>query len=457
MEEQLKALLGADRVSTDPADIADHSYDAWPVAVKWRAQNKVPLGPDAVVRPHTVEEVSLLCQWASSSVTPLTAWGAGSSVTGAPLAAGGIALDLSSLDRTIEINTTNATVRSEAGKIGHLLEAEVNQHGFTLNHSPQSLYRSTIGGWVATRSSGQFSSRWGSIEDLCVSFTVVLADGRIVSMPDAPRQAAGPDLRHLFIGSEGVMGVVTDVTLRLFELPETRLYETLLFEKLEDGLTSIRTIMQRGLQPFLVRLYDADEAPHAMKDDTLKQPVLFLGCEGPTACAEAELASCLQNCSEAGGRPVGPAPVEAWMERRFDFSAIEQLLARRGGLAETIEVAAGWDRVGDVYARMRSALTPLVDEVLGHFSHAYSHGTSLYLILLGACDDDAAAEELLLQIWDTAMRECMAAGAAISHHHGIGYARRGVVAPYLGEAYSLLKGVKQVVDPQGILNPGKLV
>lgn len=276
-------------------------------------------------------------------------------------------------------------------------------------------------------------------------------------MPDAPRQTAGPDLRHLFIGSEGVMGVVTDVTLRLFELPETRLYETFFFEKIGDGLASIRAIMQRGLQSFLVRLYDADEAPLAMKDDTLRQPVLFLGCEGPTACAEAELASYPEIFAEAGARPVGPEPVGAWMERRFDVSATEQLLARLGGLAETIKVAVGWDRIGDVYARMRSALTPLVDEVLGHFSHAYSHGTSLYLILLDACDDDAAAEERLLRIWDTAMRECMAAGAAISHHHGIGYARRGVVAPYLGEAYSLIKGVKQVFDPQGILNPGKLV
>lgn len=147
MEEQMKALLGADRVSIDSADIADHSYDAWPVAVKVAGPEQGTPGSDVVVRPHTVEEVSLLCQWASSSVTPLTARGIGSAVTGAPLAAGGNALDLSSPDHTIEINTTNATVRSEAGKIGHLLEEEVNQHGFTLNHSPQSLYHSTIGYW----------------------------------------------------------------------------------------------------------------------------------------------------------------------------------------------------------------------------------------------------------------------------------------------------------------------
>ncbi|HCN09419.1 MAG TPA: FAD-binding oxidoreductase [Lentisphaeria bacterium] len=456
--EQLATLLGNDRVSRDPDALAAHSYDAWPVAVKWRRQNKAPLQPEAIVTPTSVDDVSRLLAWASAHNVPVTPWGAGSAVTGAPLAAqGGVSLDLGGMDKTIALNRINHTVRVEAGKMGHHLEAELHAAGLTLNHSPQSLDRSTVGGWLATRASGQFSSRWGSIENLCVSFTVVLPDGRIIEMPDTPRSATGPDLRHLFIGSEGTMGVIVDVTMRVFELAEQRLYETVVFDRLTDGIDAIRRIMQHGLRPFVLRLYDEDEAPHAMKDASSRQPVLFLGCEGTSAMATTEMNACVEVCSADNGTPVGGAAVEAWMERRFDFSAVENVLDRPGGFAETIEIASGWDKIGQLYQDMKAALVPLADEVLGHFSHAYTHGTSLYLILIGACEDDDAAEQRLLEIWDVAMERCLAGGGAISHHHGIGYVRRQYLKPYLGEVHDLLCNVRSVVDSAGIMNPGKFV
>jgi len=456
--EQLATLLGSDRVSQHPDALAAHSYDAWPVAAKWRRQNKAPLQPEAIVTPTSVDDVSRLLAWASAHNVPVTPWGAGSAVTGAPLAAqGGVSLDLGGMDKTIALNRINHTVRVEAGKMGHDLEAELHAAGLTLNHSPQSLDRSTVGGWLATRATGQFSSRWGSIENLCVSFTVVLPDGRIIEMPDTPRSATGPDLRHLFIGSEGTMGVIVDVTMRVFELAEQRLYETVVFDRLTDGIDAIRRIMQHGLRPFVLRLYDEDEAPHAMKDASSRQPVLFLGCEGTSAMATTEMNACVEVCSAANGTPTGGAAVEAWMARRFDFSAVENVLDRPGGFAETIEIASGWDRIGQLYQDMKAALVPLADEVLGHFSHAYTHGTSLYLILIGACEDDDAAEKRLLEIWDVAMERCLAGGGAISHHHGIGYVRRQHLKPYLGEVHDLLCNVRSVVDPTGIMNPGKFV
>lgn len=456
--DQLKSLIDPQCISSNLEDVARHSYDAWSVAVKWKRQGKAPMAPDAVVRPQRREDVGLVLKWASEQGVPVTPWGAGSAVTGAPLPAqGGISLDLSELNCTIEINETNYTVRVEAGKMGDALERELNTKGFTLNHSPQSLDRSTVGGWLATRATGQFSSRWGGIEDLCQSFTVALPNGDLVPMPDAPRASVGPDLRHLFMGSEGVLGVIIDVTLRMFEIAETRLYETFRFDKLENGLEALRRMMQSGLRPFLLRLYDANEAPHAVKDVSLKQPILFVGCEGWKQIATAEMNLCQQIGAEANGKQLGGGAVEAWMERRFDFSAIEEVLNRPGGFAETIEVASGWDRIHHVYREMKESLVPLADEVLGHFSHAYTHGTSLYLILLGSCEDDEAAEKRLLEIWDTAMHQCLACGAAISHHHGVGYVRRKFIQSYWGQAYEILKGLKRVVDPNGIMNPGKLV
>ena len=414
--------------------------------------------PELVVRPQNQGEVSRLLAWANLRGVAVTPWGAGSAVTGAPLPTqGGISLDLSRMNRTLHIDSTNLLVRVEAGKIGIQLEQELNEMGFTLNHSPQSLNRSTVGGWLSTRSSGQFSSRWGNIEDLCISFTVVLANGEVWTMPQTPRAAVGPDLRHIFIGAEGTSGVITEVSLKMFPLPETRRYESIRFPKLQQGLNAVRQIMQSGLRPFLVRLYDADESKHVLADVRFADSVLFIGCEGIREVAMAEMHAAVDICLRSGGETIGPDPAESWMQRRFDFSAFERTLGLPGGIAETVEVSHFWSEVERTYGAMKEALRPVVDQVLCHFSHAYPQGTSLYLILFGRAVDDRAAEQTILQIWDVAMEAALRNGAAISHHHGIGYARRKYIAPYLGSGYKMIQQLKETVDPNGIMNPGKLV
>ena len=454
----LKKLLGPECLSLEAADLDRHSYDCWPVAVKWQRQERSVMRPDLVVRPRHQDEVARVLAWANARGIAVTPWGAGSSVTGAPLAAqGGICLDLGAMDRTLQIDPLNHLVRVEAGKLGHHLEGELNDAGFTLNHSPQSLDRSTVGGWLSTRSSGQFSSRWGNIEDLCLFFVVVLADGRVVETPRTPRAATGPDMRHFFIGAEGTAGVITEVCLKIFPLPEKRLFETIRFAALHQGLEAMRCFMQAGLRPFLVRLYDAEESGHALRDEEFAAPVLFAGCEGLERMATPEMAAVVDICVQCGGECLGSAPVEAWMQRRFDFSAIEQVLAKPGGLAETIEVAHFWSALESTYETMKTALEPLADRVLGHFSHVYPQGASLYLILMGTAADDAAATREILRIWDVAMAAALRCGAAISHHHGIGYVRRSFVEPYLGAGFEILRRFKAAVDPQGIMNPGKLV
>jgi alkyldihydroxyacetonephosphate synthase len=258
------------------------------------------------------------------------------------------------------------------------------------------------------------------------------------------------------MGAEGTLGVITDVTLRIFRLAPFRLLEALAFDSVEAGVLAMRVIMQAGLRPFLVRFYDRDEARHAMQDPATNQCVMFLGFEGLESVARAEYAAALELCRESGGHPVGAAPVEAWMARRYDFSTVENLLAEPGGLAETIEVAHFWDRILETYQALKRALAPFADEVLGHFSHVYPHGTSLYIILLGRVADDAQAEEVLLKVWDTAMAICVSQGAAISHHHGAGLARQPYVGAALGTSHTVLQRIKGVLDPAGIMNPGKL-
>ncbi|MBN8639849.1 MAG: FAD-binding oxidoreductase [Anaerolineae bacterium] len=453
----LRTLLDADSVFDGEDVLKQFAYDGWPVAAKWRNQGKAPLKPEVVVRPAREEQIPKLLRWANEHGVALTPWGAGSSVTGAPLPlTGGITLDLSLLDRTLEINERNLTVTVQTGKMGQMLEAELNRHGYTLNHSPQSLDRSTVGGWLSTRATGQFSSKWGGIENLLVGFDVVLADGSTAHFQTGPRMAVGPDLRHVFVGAEGTMGVITQVTLQMFRQSAHRIFQTLAFANLDDGVAVMREVMQRGLKPFLLRFYNVVESRHAMKDPGFNQCAMFIGFEGEQGIAEAEYRVAKAIWDGYGAQELGPVAVEKWMERRFDFSTVENILKTPGGLAETIEIAHFWDGIEETYQRLAQELAPYADEVLAHFSHAYPQGTSLYLILLGQCADDAEAEAALLKVWQTAMTVCLETGAALSHHHGVGVARKDFVRSALGSSMPVLERVKQVLDPQNILSPGKL-
>jgi len=183
---------------------------------------------------------------------------------------------------------------------------------------------------------------------------------------------------------------------------------------------------------------------------------MFLGFEGVQAVADAEYNWALGLCREHGGRAIGPDGAVGWMARRFDFSAIENVLARPGGVAETIEISDFWGSIEGTYIALKAALAPLADEVLCHFSHIYAQGTSLYVILVGQAQDAAAAEARIREIWDVAMRICLERGAATSHHHGVGLARKAFVAADQGTAMIVNQRIKSALDPNNILNPGKL-
>jgi alkyldihydroxyacetonephosphate synthase len=454
--ELIKAI-GKQAVLLDDTSIDLHSYDVWPVATKWRQQGKQPYRPDAIVRPSDATQVSQVLQWAQKREVPVTPWGLGSSVTGAPLPLrGGIVLDMSAMHEIIALNEKSLYVSVQAGALGSDLELYLNKRGYTLNHSPQSLYRSSVGGWVSTRASGQFSSRWGSMEDLTLGLEVVLPTGEVVETNFAPRAAIGPDLRHLFLGSEGTLGVITAVTLKIFPLPESRIFETVLFPSVESGVEAMRLITRAGLRPFLVRFYDPEETQHVMPDVDVGICAMFLGFEGLENMARAEQQATLQICTDQGGWCIGPDNARNWMRRRFDFSAIENLLEQEGGLAETIEVAHFWDAILETYYTLKSALRPHADQVLAHFSHVYPQGTSLYIILLGKTDGDEQAEDQMMKIWEMAMRISLDQGAAISHHHGVGVARLPYIREELGSIYPVLQKLKNALDPYDLMNPGKL-
>ena len=318
------------------------------------------------------------------------------------------------------------------------------------------LYRSSVGGWLATLATGQFSSRYGGIEDLAVAYRVVLATGEVAELKASPRAAMGPDLRQLFIGSEGTLGVITQVTYKILPLPRDQRLQTFQMPDVGAGLAVMREQAAVGLRLFLLRLDDADEARHAMADPQVDDPILFAGTEGEPAVSAAEMGVLTELAISHGASVLGPHAADVWMGRRFDFSTVENYVNTSGGFAETIEVAHMWRHIEGLHAALKAALAPLADEVLAHFSHVYTQGTSMYLILLGRAADDAAATERLEKIWATAMEVCLEQGAELSHHHGGGLARSPYSRRSLGSAHPVLRKLKHALDPDAILNPGKL-
>lgn len=453
----LKSILPESQVLSDRETLQASSHDTWPLSTKLRRLGCHDHQADVVVKVTDEKQIQQVLALATANDTPVTPRALASSVTGQPLPTrGGIVLDVTGMTQHREINITNLTVEVSAGYNGGQLEDELQQMGWTLGHSPQSLYQSTVGGWLSTLATGQFSSYYGGIEELVTAYTVILATGEKLRLKASPRAAMGPDLRQLFIGAEGTLGIVTSVQLKIFPLPQTRLYDSLELPSIDAGLEIMREQAMAGLRPFLLRLYDTNEARHAMQNPLQDKPVMFLGTQGVDAVAHAEMDAFMAIVHRHGGKSIGSEGVLKWMERRFDFSTVEKLLDSHGGFAETIEIAHTWDGISGLYHALHEMLTPLADEVLSHFSHVYPQGTSMYMILLGRESSDREAVEKLRTIWRETMRVCLEHHAELSHHHGGGLVRSPYARESLGSAHLLLRRVKQALDPNGTLNPGKL-
>lgn len=454
---ELKKIVPEDQVLTDTYSLQASSHDTWPLSTKLRRLGSHEYQADVVVKVTQEHQIQQILALATENDTPVTPRALASSVTGQPLPTrGGIVLDLSEMVQNREINATNLTVEVSTGYNGGKLEDELQQMGWTLGHSPQSLYQSSVGGWLSTLATGQFSSYYGGIEDLITAYTVILATGEKIRLKASPRAAMGPDLRQLFIGAEGTLGVVTSVQLKMFPLPQTRLFDTLELPSIETGLEIMREQAMAGLRPFLLRLYDTAEARHAMQNPMQDKPVMFLGTQGVDTVAHAEMDAFMNIVYRHGGTSLGTAGVLKWMDRRFDFSTVEKLLDSTGGFAETIEVAHTWDGITCLYKDLTETLRPLASEVLSHFSHVYPQGTSMYMILLGHEETDEEAVLKLRTIWGETMRVCLKHKAELSHHHGGGLVRSPYARESLGSAHLLLRRIKHALDPNGILNPGKL-
>jgi alkyldihydroxyacetonephosphate synthase len=471
-ERLLERLRGVcAEVTVDDTARAEAGRDWWPLAIRWATRGAVPARPAVVARPTDAVQVAGILAACHDARVPVTAMAGRSGVCGSSIPLfGGVALDMCGLSGVVDIDTTSLLTEVLPGTFGPDLEEVLRARGVTVGHWPQSMDLSTVGGWVACRGAGQYSTRYGKIEDMVTGLEVALADGRVISTGGTgPRAAVGPDLTQLFVGSEGVLGVITEVQLRLHPVAPAQGRRAFSFSSFGDGLEACRRVLQRGGTPAVLRLYDATES--ARNFELADQCALIVLDEADPGLLDTTLAVVDAECAATGGRPTDDGIVERWLSHRNDVSALAPLY-RAGIVVDTIEIAARWSTLPRLYEACVSALVGLEGTLAAsaHQSHAYTDGACLYFTFGGRMPDaptgpagpdaeasaDSWAEQYYTSAWRVVMDLVRAHGGTISHHHGVGINRARFMAGALGGAFEVLVGMKESLDPRGILNPGKL-
>ena len=498
--------VGPDAVSTRQSDLFAYSRDLWPKSIIQLREGKVPFPPDVVVWPSDEEQVQRLVKLANEERFALIPFGAGSGVCGGTLpVAGGVVVDLKKMNRIMPPDPQTMTATFEPGVIGWHAEMEMDRLGYTIGHFPSSIYCSSVGGWVAARGAGQESSRYGKIEDMVVSLRFVTGEGDLIDTGAMGTPDQVNPLNQLLIGSEGTLGVITRTTLRIHKKPVVYFPRGTRFPDVRSAVEAMRLIFRLGLRPTVVRLYDefdtiigfgkgklaADHKEKKPKNKFLQSILGELAVPGeltetvlkrmlsapailnriadfvPGGCMlvtvfsgedeqllSAELKAALSVYTACGGKDQGELPGQHWLKHRYSVSYKQPKIFHTGGFADTMEVAAPWDRIMPLYRAVRKAVSPHAF-IMAHFSHAYLDGCSIYFTFVGA-RRDGKAETLYDNIWNAAQEAVIASGATISHHHGVGISKARFMPRQHAGGLPYFKAVKAAFDPNGVMNPGKL-
>lgn len=535
LRDALMAALSPRQVSERQTDRRSYARDLWPLQLLRSLHHQPPPLPELVVWPETEAQVIAVVTLARQFRMPLTPFGGGSGVLGGAMPSpNGLVMDLKRMDFVGQVDIANGTVTVGPGVLGWHLEEKLRAQGFTLGHFPSSLMTATVGGYVATRSAGQFSSRYGKIEDMVVSLRFVSGTSEVFDTASlSPHD--GPELAQILLGSEGTLGVITAVQLRVHRAPATARYRGVRFHTLEQGLLAMRLIMQAGLRPSVLRLYDeldtflvgrgdkplSEKAEKPEKSEkTVHEPVdtlsharaqednhagggslkdrlktgarslldrfpqvtrsavrmalgrpalleaavdrflphdllLILGTEGEPEEVDATMTTLQALCLKAGGQDLGTEPGERWLAKRYDVSFKMPTFFYHGAFVDTVEVAATWEHIPALYHAVRQAVADQV-MIMAHFSHAYPEGLSIYFSLGGSAESLETAELRYHAAWKKAMAVVHQAGGTVSHHHGVGQMKAAQVMEEQGAFVERWQHLKRHLDPDGILNPGKL-
>jgi len=421
-----------------------------------------------VARPADEDDVVRVLDWAGSAGVVVVPFGGGSSVVGGGEYRGErpwLSLDLTALDRVLEIDPVSRAARIQGGALGPVLEEQLRPHGLTLRHFPQSFEFSTLGGWLATRAGGHYATLHTHIDDLVESMRVVTPVGVSASWR-LPGSGAGPSPDRLFLGSEGTLGVITEAWMRLQDRPRFKASASVTFGGMAAAMGAVRAIAQSGLHPANCRLLDPGEA--ALSGASSGSPVLVLGVESAVHPVESRLAELTALARDSGGALAADAgkdsAADAWRSAFLRMPYVRDGMARMSGIVETFETACTWDTVEELYATVKAEVGAAVTEVTGapglvncRFTHVYPDGPAPYFTVIAAGRPGSE-----VAMWDdvkTAASEVLGRlGATITHHHAVGRDHRRGYDRQRPEPFAVaLRAAKAALDPAGVLNPGVLI
>ena len=537
IRKELKAIVGPRRVSLRPVDLDTYARDMWPrLLFARRAGEPAQHLPYAVVWPESAREVATIVRAARAMGVPVIPYGGGSGVCGGVVPIrGGITIDLKRMQSLRAVRGDELIADVEAGLSGERFERDLARRGFTFGNFPSSIYCSTVGGWLATRAAGQLSTKYGKVEDRVAGLSVVTGTGEIIDTDGPSRALGGPNWTQLIVGSEGTLGIITSARLRLSPAPQLRVFRGYEVGSVAAGVEAIRRVLQRGLRPAVVRLYDELDtflnsmkssgsshdntdrthayaptpmpgegalpilpgAPEPEDDGPLRRLLalgrrgsrnlrkdaigallsrpravnglvgavaekiarkgckMIIGLEGARIRTEIEAALVFAELERAGAKDLGEEPGRAWLAHRYAVSYRMSPVFRDGAFVDTMEVASSWEQLLDLYHSVREAIGRHA-VVMAHFSHAYAEGCSIYFTFAGHADDRAGSERLYDAIWRDGLEAATRVGGTISHHHGVGLLKAPFMFGEHREAMSILHGLKRTLDPDDIMNPGKM-
>ena len=448
---------------SDPYERALHSYGRAYRDVVRAFRGRFDHPPDVVAHPRDERELEQVLEWCAGAGAAAIPFGGGTSVVGGveprvPQAAA-VSIDLKAMDRVLEVDRESRAARIQAGATGPRLEEQLKRQGLTLRHYPQSFEYSTLGGWIATRAGGHFATLHTHIDDFVESVRAITPRGAWESRR-LPGSGAGPSPDRMLIGSEGILGVITEAWVRVQEAPRFKESAAVLFDSFEDGARAVRALAQTRLFPTNCRLLDPDEAGLTGAAPA-GRALLVLGFEGHGPL-ETAMAQALELCRQAGGEPREQRGESegAWRDAFLRAPYLRDTLIAAGVLAETFESAITWDRFEDFVAGVREATAGHLGaeaRVTCRLTHAYPDGAAPYFTVLAPARRGAELEQ-----WDevkaAASEAIAAAGGTITHHHAVGRDHRPWYDRQRPDPFAAALGAaKAALDPHGMLNPGVLI
>jgi alkyldihydroxyacetonephosphate synthase len=468
--EHLRGLLPPDRVVTDEAELKRSSVDNFRKLQNIFGVHTMNL-PTAVVMVRSTEEVAEVLRFANEhgvNIVPRT----GGTATEGGLESGAdisIVVDGSPMDAIVEIDAYDMQATVQCGVPLQRLEDEVRKLGLTTGHSPQSKPIASMGGLVATRSIGQFSTLYGGIEDMVVGCEAVFPGGQVCRIKNVPRRAAGPDIRHVVIGNEGALCYITEVTVKLFPYqPENNVFLGWTLPTMQRGFEALRQVMVAGYKPSVARLYDFEDGQlhfsHFARPD---ECVLLFMAEGnagiATASAEGirEIVAGYPECV-----PVEPALIREWFDDLVwgpdKMEREDERIRTTRNVNRTTEISADWSAINDIYEAVIPRIRAEIRGITllgGHSSHSYINGTNMYFNYFYDidCAPELENDEYYFPIIDIICEETLRFGGSIVHHHGIGKARAKWVREEYGSSFPMLDTLKRAFDPNGIMNAGTII